>query len=58
MKSSDVETKINGLLTYDKAVIKVKDADEVKKRVDIYPTECVTSVIFASGSELLMLVII
>jgi hypothetical protein len=49
-QTTDVEIEINGLLTYDRAVIKVEDSNEVKKRIDrLYPTESVASVIFASG---------
>ncbi len=50
IQTTDIEIEANGLLTYDRAVIKVKDVDEVKKHVDrLYPTESVASVIFASG---------
>jgi hypothetical protein len=45
-----VENRTGGKPAYDRAVIKVKGADEVKKRVNrLYPTESVSSFIFASG---------
>jgi hypothetical protein len=49
-QTTDVEIEINGLMTYDRAVIKVKDPAEIKKHVDrLYPAESVATVIFPTG---------
>ncbi len=49
-QTTDVEIEINGLMTYDRAVIKVKDPAEVKRHADkLYPAESVATVIFPTG---------
>jgi len=47
---TDVEIEISGLMTYDRAMIKVKDEEEIKKYVDrLYPSESIANVIFPTG---------
>jgi hypothetical protein len=47
---TDIEIEIDGLMTYDRAVIKVKDTDEIKKyAMKLYPTESVANILLQSG---------
>jgi hypothetical protein len=49
-QTTDVEIEINGLMTYDRAVIKVKDMDQIKKyAMKLYPTESAANVLLQSG---------
>jgi len=51
-QTTDVETEINGLLTYDRAIIKVGSAAPIKKYADrLYPSQSVANVIFPTGHQ-------
>jgi hypothetical protein len=47
---TDIEIEIDGLMTYDRAVIKVKDTAQIKKyAMKLYPTESAANVLLQSG---------
>ena len=47
---TDVEREVNGLITYDREVIKVENIEEVHKEVQkLYPLESVEDIILAAG---------
>ncbi len=49
-QTTDVEIEINGLMTYDREVIKLKDPAEVKRHANrLYPAETVDTLIFPTG---------
>ena len=51
-QTTDVKDEINGLMTYDRAMIKVKDEAEIKKYVDrLYPSESIANIIFSTGMK-------
>jgi hypothetical protein len=49
---TDVEFEINGLITYDRALVKVTDVSIIKANVNkLYPSETVEYMILPSGSQ-------